>query len=290
MFQQSRSEGSRSSTIAAARAAQWLGLAASLAIAGVAAADGDVSAAVDPRGNLVVVGDGADNRIDVARTGTPDEYVVSGLSGTTVNGVAEVFLIAPGDVRVSLRGGDDRVRVDGNVPGNVDVSGGPGADVLGLGCPVVGGNVTLSGGPGDDLVDIQDTLLTADLAVRTGSGSDMVHFFFAIVAGDTSIRTAAGDDQVAALQTSFGGSLNVATGAGEDGAAVVNTDVAGELSVRLGGANDTLEIGCANVTGATHANGGAGTDQFEDGGNNTFSGGLDLERFELLTGTTSCVP
>ena len=265
-------------------------LTGSLSIGGVAVAAGDVSAAVNGKGSLDVIGDAVGNQIVVGRTGGLDEYVVSGLSGTTVNGLPQVVLVATGDVRISMRGGDDRVRVDGLVPGNVSVRGGRGSDVLSLGCPVVGGDVTMTGGPGDDVIDIQDTLLTQDLRIRTGSGSDLVAFFFARVDGDTSIDTGPGADEVGAIESDFGGSVSVRTGPGDDSVAVVDAVVGGDLDVALGPASDTFDIGCTVVAGATHTNGGAGTDQLNDDATSTFTGGLTLRRFEILTGTPICTP
>jgi hypothetical protein len=105
-----------------------------LALAGVSlltvprlAAEGDVRAFLDSAGTLVVEGDTLANDILVGRTGSNGEFFVRGLGTTTVNGAPEAILVAD-SVRISMRRGNDRVRVDGNIPGDVRVDGGPGDD------------------------------------------------------------------------------------------------------------------------------------------------------------------
>lgn len=289
------------------RAARWtiLALAVPALLASAAAADGNVIAVVDAAGNLVAVGDELDNRIDVGRLplSTPNGYVVTGLQGTTVNGLPEVVLFATGDVLLSMNGGDDRTRVDGFIPGNVAIHGGEGADFLALGCPVVGGDVLMTGGPGDDVVDIQDTGLNQDLTVLTGAGADRIHFFFARVDGDAVLSTGSGDDVVDPAQTDFGGSVLLFTGFGDDRVEVENeTEIAGSLLVvasfgddevlideavvedhvlvLLGSGSDLLEVSQSSIGGLTLADGGFGADAFSDDGSSTFALGLLLFRFE----------
>ena len=65
--------------------------------------------------NLLVVGDAADNDIDLSQT-VPGELIITGDSGTTVNGqLSDTFAGLAGNVVIKLREGNDRVAALGVV-------------------------------------------------------------------------------------------------------------------------------------------------------------------------------
>lgn len=192
----------------------WIGsfLAAQLVVAGFAWGAGNVTASV-VGDDLVIVGDNRDNRFIVGRTGNPDEFVVTGQESTTINGLPEVVLTATGDVRIATGRGDDRPRIDGQIPGSVFIDTGRGDDVVAIGDPVIGGDLWIETGRGRDLVDIQDTLLEQDLMVSTGRDGDRIYFFSLIVRGDTLIHPGVWppwDQDVIEIETTdFGGTLTI---------------------------------------------------------------------------------
>ena len=144
----------------------------------VLAAQGDVKAFVDTDGVLFVIGDSLDNRVIVGRTGIPGEFRVEGELTTTVNGQPSVVLLAD-SVSIFMRGGNDFARVDGNIPGDVAIEGGPGNDFLTLGDPAIEGSAILLGGSGDDLLSAGDTFVAEDLTFRAGAGNDTVMLDYA---------------------------------------------------------------------------------------------------------------
>jgi hypothetical protein len=272
-----------------------------LALAGVSlltvprlAAEGDVRAFLDSAGTLVVEGDTLANDILVGRTGSNGEFFVRGLGTTTVNGAPEAILVAD-SVRISMRRGNDRVRVDGNIPGDVRVDGGPGDDQLDLGDPSIAGSATLIGGSGNDRFGIEGTLVQQALRIRGGPGDDVVDLFFATVLQELVIETSDGNDLVL-LRRVDSGALSVVTGRHSDEVRIEDVGVAvdariasgpsadmvtlgpgfvvgGALDVALSTGDDLLEIEGTEVTGPVVLNGGFGADFLDDGGGNVFSDG-----------------
>jgi hypothetical protein len=272
-----------------------------LAMAGVSlltvptlAAEGDVLVFLDAAGTLVVEGDTLANEILVGRTGSNGEFIVTGLGTTTVNGTTQVILVAD-SVRIAMRRGNDRVRVDGNIPGDVLVDGGPGDDQLDLGDPSIAGAATLIGGSGNDRFGIEGTLVRQALWIRGGPGDDIVDLFFATALQELVIETSDGND-VVHLRRVGSGSLSVVTGHHSDQVSIEDVDVAGDariasgtsgdvvtlgpgfvvggaLDVALSSGDDLLEIEGTEVTGPVVLNGGLGADFLDDGGGNVFLDG-----------------
>lgn len=267
----------------------------SLVTAPALAAEGNVLAFLDPAGVLVVEGDALANDILVARTGENNEFRVRGLGTTLVNGTTEVILVAS-SVRVATHGGNDSVRVDGNIPGDVLVDGGPDDDQLDLGDPSIGGTATLVGGSGDDRFGIEGTLVEQDFLIRGGPGDDVVDLFFASFLAGLGIETSTGNDVVTLREVGVDGALALATGHDADTVSVSDTTVGGDARVASGTGNDVVELGPGlvieggldaslsdgmddltvsgtEVVGPVILNGGNGPDDFVDGGGNTFLAG-----------------
>jgi Ca2+-binding RTX toxin-like protein len=258
------------------------------------AAEGNVIAYLDATGTLVVEGDALANDVLVGRTGENNEFLVTGLGTTTVNGATEAILVAS-SVRVHARRGNDRIRVDGNIPGHVLVDGGPGDDQLDLGDPSIDGTALMIGGAGNDRFGIEGTLVDQGLTVRGGPGDDFVELFFATVVGELVIETSTGNDTVALrrvdagaltvstghsadevriLESSIDGNVRVAAGTGDDlvelGPELV---VGGSLEVALSDGTDVLTLVDIEVTGPATLHGGNGEDTLVDDGGNVFLDG-----------------
>lgn len=270
---------------------------------------GDVRAFVNGRGDVIILGDRFGNGITVAPTGVVEgELRVSGEPGTTVNGGAEAILVTSGRLWISLKGGRDRIRVDGALPGDLAIRMGDDDDLVILGCPVVKGAVTIDTGPGNDAVDVQDSLLEESLVLRTGSGHDRMTSFFLSVRGQATIETGSGDDLLELGQTVIGDTLRVDTGAGADEFSLVGSfvliqvvavlivrtgagddfvsigqaSVAGSLDVALGAQEDQLAVFCSDVGGPAHFSGGSGVDAVLGLPLNLFAGGPPMVRgFEM---------
>ena len=265
-------------------------------------AEGRVLAIVDPRGVLQVLGDSADNRILVERTGMPGEFRVVGFD-TLVNGRPSVVLRSE-SVTVRLGEGADHVQVDGLIGGSVALYGGPGDDVLSLGCPVIGGRALLHGGEGEDLLDVQDTLVNGSLHLVGGPGDDEVLMFFAVGNDELRIEGGPGEDSISVTRQLQRGALAidggsgddrielghdeitldtlVIGGSGEDRVSVTDCEIGGALGVYLGSQADDLTVGMLAIEGAVVLDGGSGRDGLVDLGGNDFAAGPPtVRRFEF---------
>src|SRR5687767_8439710 len=137
---------------------------------------GDVRVFVDDAGNLIVVGDGAANCVQLDMFGG---FTVLGCDHgggpTTVNGVPNgeaVFAVeGEGDIRIYLGDGDDEVRVGQrsdsvSPPDDLEIYAGAGDDfVLTVGDTNVGDDLEIFSWPGDDAVEIYTTQVTDDLVL-----------------------------------------------------------------------------------------------------------------------------
>ncbi len=226
-------------------------------------------------GDLIVVGDHADNAVEIRVT--DGNLVVKGRggTGTTVNGSASaVFQGVPAiadDLKVLLGVGDDML------------------DVVGVG---VGGDVSIqadgffakfAGGHGDDQILLDQMIIGGNLDVSTGGGDDAVLLERSTVASDTTIKTGAGDDRLALVGVGLGDSLTLDTGAGNDKLFLTGTAVGGPTSVRTGaGRDDIILHGVNPLNGPVSLDGGSGKDRAEIDAATTFAAGLVVRRFETV--------
>jgi hypothetical protein len=240
---------------------------------------GDVVAFLDGSGNLIVIGDGAANGIDLDLFGG---FTVAGTdaggSPTRVNGepngTATFTVTGEGDIRLFLGGGDDLLEV-GTRSDSVDTP----------------DDLEIYGGSGDDDVRvIGDTNVGDDLEVRAGSGDDVVRIYSPDVADDLDVSTEGGDDAVTLYGANVGDDLLVRTGAGRDTVDVGFSDefesrifgavtVAEDTLIDLGIGDDALEVLDSTFEGRFFADGGWGTDTLIQSGN-TFARRPIFVRFE----------
>ena len=213
-------------------------LGAPLLLSGRAGADGNVTVHVDGQGNLVVVGDGADNAISIMPFDIGEGFV-RGLDGTLVNGSEQApFTGAGGDFRIRMHGGDDTVEVDD----------GDGNEVL--------GDLEVETGTGDDTVLVRHFIAHGDLSIHTGPGHDRVRLeqtagLSAFAEGRTDVRTGAGNDQVIVTGgdpsleafVRFQGAFRVATGQGRDFVSVSGAIFFDAVEVDLGAGDDLGSTG-----------------------------------------------
>ena len=240
---------------------------------------GDVVAFLDRSGNLIVIGDGAANGIDLDMFG---EFTVAGTDAggapTRVNGepngVATFEVTGEGDVRLFLGGGADLLEV-GTRSDSVDTP----------------DDLEIYAGPGDDDVRvIGDTNVTDDLEVFGGSGNDALRIYSPDVEDDLEVHSDGGDDWVTIYGARVGDDLIVRTGAGRD---TVDIGFSDEFSDRILGAvtvaegtlidlgfdDDALEVLGSTFPGRFFADGGWGTDSLIQSGN-TFARSPVFVRFE----------
>lgn len=217
---------------------------ASLGGIGTAWADGDVTATVDGAGDLWLFGDEFDNSISLRATEVAGELQVFGFDSTTVNGLGDVILAAPGTrVLVFLGGGDNVASLgdpsDGKDPccfRELTFIGGAGKDRLDLRGPFT--SVVADMGPGiDRLTTGEGTGALRSSSIRMGEGDDVVSLGrFCNVIGCV-FDLGAGDD---VLDLEEGGSATIDAGAGND--TVRLTDVGGAFEIDTREGDDRVEL------------------------------------------------
>ena len=178
---------------------------------------GNVTAAINGAGELVVTGDNKSNDVTVFVNGSFDTIVIA-VPGTTVNGgTADVnFGNSLPDIVISTGNGEDNVVVGGTVDQNVSITTGNGGDRVEVN----------NGGFSDTDVD--------DLTIDTGNGNDVV-----IVALDSN------NDEV-------DGDLSIHTGNGSDFIRLAgNIDVLGDVDIDGGHGPDTLDDDGLDTVGGT---------------------------------------
>ena len=242
---------------------------------------GDVSVFVDDAGNLIVVGDGAANCIQLDMFGS---FTVLGCdhggAPTTVNGVPNgqaVFGVEDDDdIRIYLGDGDDEVRVGQrsdsvDPPDDLEIDAGAGDDfVLTVGDINVADDLEIFAGPGDDTVQIYTTQVGDDLALSAGDGDDDVTLYGSQIGGDLLVRTGGGSDHVRV------GFFDDPAGSGRVPEPVT---VAGDTLIELGAGDDTLVLLRSSFGSALWADGGSGADTLEESGN-AFGGRRVFLRFD----------
>jgi len=289
-------------------------------VAGLSAADGDVSAYVDAGGDLWLIADELDNGVRVSAGGDDtDTFRIAGLDATTtINGQPAVTLVAPGTRMVLLLGAGHNRAVLGTDYGSspsccyrqlVVIGGagrdelemvgrflwltadlGPGDDSIASGEGAVGLGGTLLFGDGDDALSVSEFTGLSGY-VDMGPGNDLVFVGRESGVGGT-LELGSGDDRVE-LQGVAGGDLELNAGDGDDVLALDKVR-RGSLALDAGGGSDRVHL--TGDRGARSAAAvepvsirlGAGDDHLEVGGAELgvalFDGGVGLDGYLDLGG------
>ena len=270
-----------------------------LILAGSNLAGGNVSAFLNDSGDLMVVGDHEDNQIQLCTTecapgnpGPPGGYTIWSTSNTTINGLPGlpgVVLVPTGTrFRILLNGGADFFRLDGFIPFEVDISGGPGDDFISLGVPRITKSLKIDTGLGSDFVEGEDSIVRQDFLLLTGMGVDQIDFrrfsvfgTFKIALGEDDdlayleevsstmlyLDGGKGADQIAASACSFVHDWILWGRDGADRVQITRASLGGDLNVFLGDQDDVLELGLCAGNGIALLHGGDERDKLKFGEN-----------------------
>jgi len=253
------------------------------------------------KGDLVINGNDLGATIEVTQGSTPDEFVVTGLNNTKVNGATAATIAGvTDDVKIYMGRGDDQVTLDGAaVPDYLKVYTRAGDDTVTLSGVTVGGKTKIATIWGSDTVNIEDSVFGGKFYMGTGYGADTVAISSSEFAA-AAIWTGWGSEDVDIDGTGFSGRLTLGTGGGEDTVNLSGSDVASlylktgpgqddvsvvdleaiwKVNVHLGWQSDHLYA--QGIVGTTVVlNGAAGADTFEDGGGNPDA--MKVVNFETL--------
>ncbi len=225
---------------------------------------GDVIAALE--GNLLVIeGDNLDNQITVSQLASGD-VVVSGQTGTLINGLPSIRYIRPAlnSVEIRMEGGNDVVNLRSvQIANDLMVDLGAGNDRLTspAAAPIrVGANAMVYGAEGNDTVQLNGSAVAEDLFIDGGLGAMTAQLNNVTVDKVMSIIGDEANDLVSVINSRIGLMANIETKGGSDRVTMVDFSALG------------LQIN-------TDANGSIGADQV------TFNRVQTVEDLNVATGS-----
>ena len=233
---------------------------------------GDVSANVTSAGDLVIHGDGLANSINVTVnangfaeiTGNDNEVIDLGnLSSSEVTG----------DIRISMRGGDDSVYVyDPRLDSEdlLKINLGSGDDIVEV--RYTYSEIQISGGSGGDTMSIKYSGDKSPLTVSGGGGDDYASFYFADLP-EATMNMGSGNDTVEFLESRFD-EVQVSLRSGNDTMNISGAVVDEKITIQGNGGNDEVLIERIRSTGEFSMDLGAGNDE-------ALIGDFDAERSEF---------
>lgn len=218
-------------------------------VGGQTYAAGNVTAVV-VNDELRITGDNSGNQIEIEQT-VLNRYRVKGLNGTKVNGKQDDLLRVKKGIRVTLNGGNDELKMQGegfgvledNIDGGFVVNMGDGSDSVILTFLNTEENTVINMGNGTaDKVNISAfRCKESSLSVVTGSGNDTVNLALMAVDNSINVSTSGGNDTVnlTSIDTDF---IGIDTGDLDDTITglLVNSD--GNWEILSGRGEDTIEL------------------------------------------------
>ncbi len=229
---------------------------------------GDVTVFIDNI-NLVVIGDSADNQIQIVGNRFGGATVI-GLEDTTINGGDTQFVSPlPGlrNATIQLGGGGDSLEVaNARFSNGVNIFSGAGNDDLLVRNSSIG-SLNIQSGNGDDLLEIDSVWAINSSVINTQGGDDVIAIYSHAVGGDVSLFGGAGEDVLVADNLGMFGQLTVETGAQADQVLFTgDTFIGRDSQLNLGDGNDFLGIlpeqnsGTSQIQRFTSIDAGSGDD------------------------------
>jgi hypothetical protein len=210
-------------------------------------------------GDLIVTGDGLDNRIAITVGGLhPGVHGTNTADGnpTSVNGAATGSFNVDGltgDVVVRMGAGRDFVSFEGNFPGAVVLEGGAGNDVFwSMGGLSTASELIINTGPGENRIEMSGRIMLpswhrgnvqigGSLIITGGDQRDVINIHQAWVANDSLINTGDGPDSMDARWIVAGNFAGVDSGPGDD--EILASFRAKTISLRTGEGSGMLTLG-----------------------------------------------
>lgn len=219
---------------------------------------GNVLASVD-HGDLVVRGDGADNAIQITQE-SPGIYKVTGLDGTTVNGVAAFTNTTEvtDDFDIRMHKGADHVLIQGTS------------------AITVPDDLRVRTGRGNDGVSLKDVTVNDDTQIRLRADDDSLNIVDSTFKDHFKLRAATGLDKIAVEGSQFDDDADLRTGAGDDIVVLCDSTFNREAEAHLRDGADTLYVGGSTFHDKTELFGGDGTDLLKVLSGNTFDSDPEL--------------
>jgi hypothetical protein len=242
----------------------WLAGALVAASAASAAADGDVQASVDPATfELRVLGDGADNTIEITSTGTAGGYTITGKNATTVNGQPSFVVSNAAAFLLNMGAGSDRVELTQiRVRSALRVRLGDGSDTVVMQGVRVRARAAFLGSIGDDRVVANECVFRGSFYVRGSHGNDSVEMVNSFVMNRLRADLGGGDDSMAMTNTKLEdfARFEFEGRTGADRLDLIDCTFRNDVDVDMGRHDDELKIEDTNFNEEFDATGGSGGD------------------------------
>jgi len=257
------------------------------------------------RGDLVIRARGRQGAaLEITQGATADEFIVTGLDDTTVNGQSTVTISGvDDDIRIRLGSGDNNVTLsDITVADDLMIRTGAGDDAVTLTGVTVTGDTRIVTGWGADDVDLGDSNFIGRVRVRTLAGADDVDLSGSSFDGRVQIdtgwaddsldvagctfatrvraRTSQGADSVNLLGSNFQGRFKLGTSWGSDSVTALDSVFGHKVMLNLGQADDYLCLQDLEAGTGGKLDGGKGTDTYEAVGLSAAQVGL--KNFEVF--------
>lgn len=228
-------------------------------------------------GHLSVTGDAAANQLEV--TFSNNQVVLRGMTDTTINGSASVFVIAdntdtaPGNITILTGAGNDTVIFSRNVKvaGHVFLDGGTDNDSLSVTGATFRQSVSIYGRGGNDTISLQNATVDGILRVKGNSGDDLISLTNVTTNSGLRIVGGSGADGVSLNNVTTNSWTEIKTGAGNDDITIRDSDINGFLRVKTRQGSDILDMDGNTVDGVTAINMGRATDFVRLRNTNTFN-------------------
>jgi hypothetical protein len=182
-------------------------------------------------------------------------------TGTTINGVGDLDVRGVTSIVCRLKGGNDHVEFNANIPGSLTFNGGSGTNKLDFDSfSQVGGSVRYVNGTtsaNDDTLEIlaSHVLIGHDVIANFGAGTSFTQLGFGLViGGKVSITAGSGVDEVDTQTLTVGGSFTANLGGGANVVSLESdtdnifssgefTIIGGALKIATRSGADSIDIG-----------------------------------------------
>ncbi len=194
-------------------------------------------------GVLILDGDLLANQVQLT-VASNGQLTATGLSGTTIDGLASKNFGAVHTLTVNGGAGDDKISLTAtaaSIANDVTIDGGADNNTLSV-TGRFGSDLILTGADGNDTITVNKATVGVDLDLDAGLGNDKVTVSGSTISQDFLLQTREGNDSVNLNGTSIHRDLILADTDGSNSLRITNTSTRNDAILALGAGNDTLVV------------------------------------------------
>ena len=194
-------------------------------------------------GVLVLDGDGSANQVQLT-VASNGQLTATGLSGTTIDGVASKSFGIVNTLTVNGGVGDDTFSLNSTVAtftNDVTIDGGIGNDTISV-TGQYGADLVLDGGTGLDTISVSKAIVAVDINIDSGGENDKVTLSGSTAGRDVVIQSGLGNDSVTVGGMAVLRDLSLTDTGGNNALRIVNSTSRGDTLIVLDAGNDSLTV------------------------------------------------